>query len=420
MEVILDERAQLEILCNMSQEFYQINDLDLLLEKILTRARQCVNADAGSIYLREGNRLNFTCTQNGTLEARLKPGEKLIYSTFSVPIDTRSIAGYVAVTGKSLNLPDVYRIDADAPYQFSRQFDQLDNYRTRSAFTFPLLNQKHDVIGVLQIINARDKQGGIIPFSTDDERLMALFASISAVAIERAHLTRSILLRMIKMAEMHDPKETGSHVNRVAAYSVELYERWAKKRNIPPTELDKTKDILRMAAMLHDVGKVGISDTILKKEGKLDSDEFEIMKQHTLLGARLFLDRQSDFDEAALQVVANHHEWFDGSRGYMGHVDIEKGTPLAGHVGEDGGPRPKKGDEIHIFGRIVALADVFDALSSARCYKKPWDDERILHILQEESGTHFDPELVEIFLDCFDVISALRNRYSDNTVGPGN
>jgi HD-GYP domain-containing protein (c-di-GMP phosphodiesterase class II) len=171
-----------------------------------------------------------------------------------------------------------------------------------------------------------------------------------------------------------------------------------------------------MAAMLHDVGKIAISDKILKKPGRLTEEEFEIMKQHTIQGARLFLDKQSKFDEVAGVVALNHHErWDGGGRGYPGHVEVKTGEPIAEKTSSNGVAKPKKGEEIPLFGRIVALADVYDALSSARCYKKTFDEEKVLRILKEETGRQFDPELVGILLEIFDTIKSIRERYaSDN------
>ena len=206
-------------------------------------------------------------------------------------------------------------------------------------------------------------------------------------------MTRAIILRMIRMAELHDPKETGAHVNRVGGFAVEIYEKWALKRNLQQKEIDTNRDILRMAAMLHDVGKVAISDIILKKPGRFNSDEFEIMKQHTLLGARLFLGSQSEFDDAAAKVALTHHERWDG-KGYPGHVDIHTGKPIPGHLDPEDLPLGKKGEDIPLFGRIVALADVYDALSSARIYKEAWDESEVLATIEKEAGYHFDPELV--------------------------
>jgi response regulator RpfG family c-di-GMP phosphodiesterase len=410
---MLSEKEKLDALAALGIDLGRVQDLDIMMERILTEARRFVNADAGSIYIRENDLLQFTYTQNDTLQQRLGDGEKLIYSTFHLPIDEKSIAGYVAATGKLLNLPDVYAIDPACPYHFSKEFDKKTHYGTRSVLTIPLKNHSEDVIGILQIINAQDAARNVIAFSPNDEKMMLNFASIAAVALERARMTRAILLRMIRMAEMRDPKETGPHVNRVGGYAVEIYEKWARRRNISRQETDKHRDMLRMAAMLHDVGKIAISDLILKKPGRFDQQEYEIMKQHTVLGAKLFSDRQSDFDEAAAQVALNHHERWDGD-GYPGHVDAQSGNATNGYAKPDGRPKGKKEEEIPLYGRIVALADVYDALSSVRVYKTAWDESKVLGVIESESGRHFDPELVEIFFSSLDILRAIQRRYRDD------
>jgi len=409
---MLTEKEKLDELLSLGIELNQLNDLDILLEKILGNARRFVNADAGSIYICRKDILDFTYTQNDTLQRRLPAGEKLIYSTFSMPINTDSIAGYVATTGELLNIPDVYQLSSDVPYSFSKKFDESAGYTTRSMVTLPLKNTRGDILGILQIINAQDENGDVIPFAPEDETLMLHFASIAAVALERAQMTRAILLRMIRMAEMRDPKETGAHVNRVGGYSIEIFEKWAERHGLDEKEIESGRDSLRMAAMLHDVGKVAISDLILKKPGKFSSDERELMKQHTVLGAQLFLQAQSDFDEAAREVAFNHHERWDGD-GYPGHVDIATGEPLPGSQQQDGTARGKKGDEIPLFGRIVALADVYDALSSARVYKEAWSEADVLETIKAEAGAQFDPEIVDLFLSRIDVLRAIQERYSE-------
>ncbi len=409
---MLSEKEKLDKLTKLGIELNQVKDLDILMERVLEDARRFVNADAGSIYIRDQDLLNFTYTQNDTLQSRLPKGDKLIYSTFSIPIDKTSIAGYVATTGQALNLSDVYKIEPTAPYGFRKQFDETSGYTTRSVFTVPLKTTRGDILGILQIINAQDEEKRIIPISKNDENILLHFASIAAVALERAQMTRAILLRMIRMSELRDPKETGAHVNRVGGFAVEIYEQWAHRHNMDPKEIQIGRDSLRMAAMLHDVGKVAISDLILKKPGRFDDEEFEIMKQHTALGARLFLDSQSDFDETASQVALNHHERWDG-KGYPGHIDVATGATLKGFALPDGTPRGKKGKEIPIFGRIVALADVYDALSSNRIYKEAWDESDVLSTIEKEAGHQFDPELVEIFFSRLKILRSIQKRYRE-------
>jgi len=409
---MLSEQEKLDSMTRLGIELSRINDLDILMERVLLRARQFANADAGSIYIRERDLLHFSYTQNDTLQRKLPDGEKLIYSTFKIPIDEKSIAGYVAATGKALNIDDVYNLEATLPYHFSKRFDETVGYKTQSVLTIPLHNSSSQLLGILQIINAQDEFGQITQFTENDVTVMHHFAAVAAVALERAQMTRALILRMIRMAEMRDPKETGAHVNRVAGVSVEIYEQWALRRKIDEKEIDKTRDVLRMAAMLHDVGKVATSDLILKKPARLSEDEYKIMKMHTIHGARLFQNRQSDFDEAAGVVALNHHERWDGN-GYPGYIDFHTGRPIKGFMLPNGLARGKKGTEIPLFGRIVGLADVFDALSSKRSYKEAWDEQNILAQIERSSGTHFDPELVEIFFSRYEIIRAILNRYQD-------
>jgi HD-GYP domain-containing protein (c-di-GMP phosphodiesterase class II) len=410
---MLNEKKKLNMVMKLGIELTEIKDIDVLLERILREARHLVNADAGSIYIKEDDKLKFSYTQNDTQQKKLPPAKKLIYSTFSIPINNQTISGYVANTGEALNIADAYKLVPGLPYTFNRSYDDLSGYRTQSMLTFPLKTNRGDTIGVLQLINAKDARGKIVAFSKKDEPLILHFANMAAVAIERAQMTRVMILRTIKMAELRDPKETGAHVNRVAAYSVAIYEAWAGKRGLSQDAIDKNCDMLRMAAMLHDVGKVAISDAILKKPGRLDDAEREAMKQHTVMGARLFADRYSDFDEAAALVALNHHEKWDGT-GYPGNINLLDGAALPGYENSDGTPRPKKGEEIPVFGRLVALADVYDALGSRRAYKDRWDEAQVLEELRACSGTHFDPEMVDTLFSHIDTVRNISERYPDH------
>ena len=186
---------------------------------------------------------------------------------------------------------------------------------------------------------------------------------------------------------------------------MEIYERWAIKKGLPSKDIESGRDMLRLAAMLHDVGKVAVSDLILRKPGRLTPEEFEMIKQHVIVGAGLFSDRKSEFDEAAAEVALNHHERWDGT-GYPGYPDAP------------GGPG-KRGEEIPLFGRIVAIADVFDALSSRRSYKAPFTEREVLETMRKGSGTAFDPELLDTFLACMDSIRSIRMRYPDRQEARG-
>ena len=389
---MVDERLQ-EVI-QIEGQIARIKDLDLLMEQILTEVRRFVRADAGSIYLKVDEQLEFSYTQNDTLRQRLPAGQKLIYNTFSLPIDNTTIAGYAASQGVELNIADVYEIPVSAPYSFGKTFDEKADYRTCSMFTLPLKVFRGDTVGVLQVINAHDEDGNIAPFSPEDALLIHHFANGAAVALERAQMTRTIFLRMISMTELRDPKETGPHVNRVASYTTELYEVWARRHKLAEREIERQRDVLRSAAMLHDVGKIGISDTILKKPGPLSDEEYATMKEHTLVGAQLFADPKSEIDEAAGVVALNHHERWDGG-GY---------------------PHGKSDNEIPLFGRLVAVADVYDALCSRRSYKEAWKEDEVLEELKKNSGSQFDPEIVDDFVSIHDLIKSIKARYPDDDI----
>lgn len=401
---------KLKQIIELDSELHKIHDLDILLERILYEARKVVNADAGSIYIKEGDHLVIQYAQNDTIQKTLPPGQKLIYKVFKVKINPQTISGYVASTGSAVNIPDVYNIPSDAPYSFDPAYDRISGYRTVSNLTVPIRTNLGEILGVLQMINAKDTDGKVVPFTEEDEMLVLHFATNVSTALQRAQMTRAILLRMIRMAELRDPKETGPHVNRVAGYAVEIYERWAQKHNIPQREIEKTRDNLRMAAMLHDVGKVAISDIILKKPARFTEEEYEIMKSHTYMGARLFIDKQSEFDELAQLVALTHHENWDGT-GYPGKIDIDKADPDQLRKAK---PRGLKGEEIPLFGRIVSIADVYDALVSHRIYKEAWTEEKVLEEMRKLSGTKFDPELVEIFFEVLPNIKAIASKYPDS------
>jgi len=395
----------------LDRELDRIKDIDLLLERLLLLARREANADAGTVYIREGDQLAFKHTQNDTFHAKLKPDEKLIYSYFSIPINNKSISGFVGKNEVHLNIPDMYAIDENAPYSFDPTFDVRTGYKTVSTLTLPLISSDGELQGVLQLINARNEIGRFIPFKAEDVPFFEIFTLFASKAIQRAQMTRNLLMTISSFACLRDPEETGSHVNRVASFAVEIYEMWANARGVDIEERDKNKDVLRMAAMLHDVGKVGISDTILKKTGRFDDEEYRIMQSHTWVGARQFLDR-TDLHMTAREVALSHHENWDGS-GYPGRIgDLFEADQYIKDVKDM--PPGLRGKEIPLFARIVAIADVYDALSSKRVYKDTWKEEKVLKTIRGLSGKKFDPELVAILFSILPTLRNIRERYPDS------
>jgi putative two-component system response regulator len=195
---------------------------------------------------------------------------------------------------------------------------------------------------------------------------------------------RETVIRLSRAADSRDP-ETGAHILRMAHYSRLIAQRLGLSA--------ADQDLLLEAAPLHDIGKVGIPDHILLKPGKLDPDEFAIMKRHAAIGHDILAGSSSPMLQAAASIALSHHEKFDGS-GY---------------------PRGLAGDAIPLFARICALADVFDALTSARPYKPAWDEARAVALLRESSGQHFDPSCVAAFLTDWPEVQAIRRRFADES-----
>jgi putative two-component system response regulator len=194
---------------------------------------------------------------------------------------------------------------------------------------------------------------------------------------------RETVVRLSKAAEYRDP-ETGAHILRMAHFSKLI----AAQMELPESD----QELLLEAAPMHDIGKVGIPDKILLKPGRLDAEEFEFMKKHAMFGYELLKGSSSRVLQAGAEIARGHHEKFDGT-GY---------------------PAGLKGEEIPIFSRIVAVADVFDALTSERPYKQAWTLEAAVDLLVSGSGTHFDPACVKAFLAAWDGVLEIRERFQEH------
>jgi len=193
---------------------------------------------------------------------------------------------------------------------------------------------------------------------------------------------KEIIYKMGEITESRS-KETGNHVKRVAEYSKIL----ALKYGLSEDEAE----LIKMASPMHDLGKVAIADAILNKPGRFTDEEFEIMKAHANIGYEMLKGSNRPILKSAAIIAKEHHEKYDGT-GY---------------------PDGLSGENIHIYGRIVAIADVFDALGSDRCYKEAWKLDRILELFKEQKGIHFDPKLIELFFESLDEFLEVRDKYRD-------
>jgi len=216
-----------------------------------------------------------------------------------------------------------------------------------------------------------------------EDKAIWLDESVKKATAEILDRERETIFRLSKAAESRDP-ETGAHIVRMANYSKIIAEQLGLSA--------ADQQLILETAPMHDVGKVGIPDSILLKPGKLTPDEFSVMKQHTRLGYEILAGSSSNLLTAGAEIALAHHEKFDGS-GY---------------------PNGLAGENIPLFARIVAVADVFDALTSERPYKKAWDNEQALAHLWEGAGKHFDPSCVDAFFAGWDKILEIKNMYQDD------
>lgn len=392
------ENAVFRIL-HITKGLRELKSLDAILDRLLLEARHLVGAQAGTIFLVEGSDLVFSYVHNDTLFSA-EAVTRHVYLDSRLPIDGTSLAGYAARTNQLVVIEDAHAIDPSLPVTFNASFDARTGYRTRAVATLPLVSSRDRVIAVIQLLNPVDAAGEPVTFGEDHVGCLNLLADQAAAAIEVGLVTGEFILRMSRMAELRDPGETSSHVRRVGAYAAELYHTIAGGFSLPARELKRRKDMMRIAAMLHDAGKVGISDAILAKPGRLTDAEYRIMQRHTVLGAGLFEPPSTDIDAWARDVALHHHQRYDG-KGYPVTADAPPGCgSLAGEA-------------IPLAARITAVADVYDALVSRRVYKPPMPHEEAFAILRRDAGSHFDPKVVEAFFTIQDVILAIRDKYQE-------
>jgi len=277
------------------------------------------------------------------------------------------------------NTSPVFIFDADKELLF-----QNDNAQKHFTNISKLSDLHYDENNIIQHTSGKYFQASLQKHNEENLTLVYCtdITKIVELNYEIEDTQKEIIYAMGEIGETRS-KETGNHVKRVALYSEELAFLYG---------LDlQTANKLKMASPMHDIGKVGIEDAILNAPRKLNEAEFEIMKTHAQIGYNMLKHSHKPILQAAAIVAGEHHEKWDGS-GY---------------------PRGLKEEEIHIFGRITAVADVFDALGSKRIYKNAWSTEDIVSFFKKQSGKHFEPKLVTLLLDNLDTFLAIRDKYRD-------
>jgi HD-GYP domain-containing protein (c-di-GMP phosphodiesterase class II) len=329
-------------------------ELDSLLRLIMEKTSHLLRADRSTVFLLDMERKElWSKVAQGLQDAEIR---------FPMHL---GIAGSVATTGETINIADAYQDP-----RFNPEVDRKTGYRTRSILTMPMRNKRGEIIGVFQCLN---KEGGGA-FTREDEELLEALSSQAAIAIENAQLYEeqkkqfnSIIEVLASSIDARDPYTAG-HSRRVMEYTVGTAQEMNFSR--------KGLEALRVAAFLHDYGKIGVHDAILRKPGNLTPEEYRAIQEHVVktkeILENLYLSR--DLREIPM-IAAFHHERIDGT-GYPFHL---------------------RDEEIPLGGKIMAVADVFDALTSQRPYRSPSTPEEAFAVLEEGVGKHFDGEVVAAF-----------------------
>ncbi len=355
-----------KILTSMT-EVAECRDIDTLLMKFSSIAHDLVPVDRCTVWVYDNER--------EVLWSRVADGIDRIETS-----SNEGLAGAVVHSGESAIINDVY-----SDPRFNPEIDKKTGYHTKNMITMPLKNSDGEIVGVFQSVNRKDCDG----FTEDDMHLL-LFVTVyigreidAALLREELESTqREIIYTLAESGEMRS-QEMGNHVKRVSLYCRLL----AELVGLPSKEVE----LIQVASPLHDLGKIAIPDSILLKPGKLTADERAVMETHAELGFNMLKHSKRRVFHAAATISHQHHEKWNG-KGY---------------------PQGLKGEEIDILGRITAVADVYDALANERCYKPAWETERIISLFQEESGRHFQPELVDALLGNLDKFVVINEKFAD-------
>ncbi|MBF0545185.1 MAG: GAF domain-containing protein [Candidatus Riflebacteria bacterium] len=360
IELVKLQMDELTTLLEVGKAISSTLDLNALLNKIMRLATQVMRCETSTVYLvdKRTNELYFHIVQGDA-----KVGAKL--KEIRLPMGT-GLSGWCAKENAPVIVPD-----ASKDPRFFKQADKNSGFITRSMICVPM-RLKDEVVGVLQVLN----RTGDIPFNEHDVEMLQAVANQAVSAIDNARLYENIqnvyLATVDVLATAIDAKDpyTHGHSRRVTNYSVAI----AEEMGMDVKEIENIK----YAGLLHDVGKIGIKDSIIGKPERLTDEEYMIIKRHPVIGAEIL--RPVDFLADKIPGVLHHHEYFDG-RGYPAHLT---------------------GSTIPLIGRIICVADAFDAMTSDRPYRKGLNVSVAVGELKKFSGRQFDPFCVDAFMKAFD------------------
>jgi len=336
-------------------------NIDELLKTVAHEIKLALNADRCTVFLLD--------TKKNELWSKVALGVDLQEIRFPANL---GIAGYVAKTGATVNIADAYSDE-----RFNKEIDAQTGYKTHNILCMPIMNMAHEIVGVFQVLNKKDGE-----FTQKDEDVLLAIGSAAGIALDNASLFDKQQKLIAEQKELFAgfidtlaasidarDKITAGHSQRVTRY-VELI---CSELNLPKNEIE----IIRQASLLHDIGKLGIRDSVLQKDGRLTDEEYGHIKEHAQVTHTILSKVYSseDFKEVA-EIASSHHEKWDGSGYFRGFA----------------------GDNIPLGGRILAVCDVFDAITSTRHYRSRMKIENAISILIEDSEKHFDKKIVDVFL----------------------
>ena len=337
-------------------------NIDALIKTIAEETKTALNADRCTVFLYD--------KAKNELYSKVATGLDN-FKELRIPAE-KGLAAHVVKTGETINIKDAYK-----DKRFNKAVDKKTGYRTKTILCMPIKNFNQEIIGVFQVLNKFDET-----FTIDDEDLLVAIASSAGISLENAQLFEeqrklieeqkiifdSFIETLASSIDARD-KITSGHSTRVKMYATLIANEFGMEKN--------DVYILEKAAALHDIGKIGIRDSVLQKEGKLTAEEYKHIQEHVEITHNILakIHMSKEFEEIT-NIACSHHEKFDGS-GYYRHL---------------------KGEDIPFGGRILAVSDVFDAITSKRHYRDKMPIEKVIEIIMNGSGNHFDPLVVEKFL----------------------
>lgn len=348
-------------LVKIGRSITAVTDIDILLRVIAEETKIAIQADRCTVFMLDKDK--------NELWSKVALG--MDSQEIRFPAD-KGLAGYVVKTGEPLNIPDAYNDP-----RFNPDIDKETGYHTKTILCMPIKNNNQEIIGAFQVLN---KLGGV--FTKGDEDLLVAIGGSASIALENAQLfeqqkelykEQKVLFESFidTLATSIDARDkiTAGHSSRVKLYSMLI---------VDALDCDeKFKEIVEKAAILHDIGKIGIRDSVLQKEGKLTDEEYKHIQEHVRITHDILekIHTSDDFKQIT-EIACSHHEKFDGS-GYYRHLS---------------------GENIPYGGRILAVADVFDAITSKRHYRDKMPIQNVIDILISGKDKHFDGKLVDTFL----------------------